>query len=55
MGGFRSPGTANDSAYGVLILLTYLSILFLIPLLITYIVLIVMAFTKKEVEKEGEI
>ena len=39
MGGLRDKGTANDGAYGVLVLLTLLSTLLFIPLLISYIFL----------------
>jgi hypothetical protein len=38
MGGIRTPGTANDSAYGVLIVLTLFSMIAFIPLLVLYIV-----------------
>jgi hypothetical protein len=39
MGGLRDGGTANDSAYGMLVLLTVLSMLLFIPLVICYIFL----------------
>jgi hypothetical protein len=39
MGGLRDGGTANDSAYGVLVALTFLSMLLFIPLVICYIFL----------------
>jgi hypothetical protein len=57
MGGFREPGTANDSAYGMLVLLTMLSSLLFIPLLISYVILIVGAYSKskKDMQKKGEI
>ena len=43
MGGFRGEPTAHDSAYNLLSFLTGLSILLFIPLLISYIVLVVNA------------
>ena len=39
MGGLREGGTAGDSAYGVLVALTFLSVLLFIPLVICYIFL----------------
>jgi hypothetical protein len=39
MGGLRDGGTANDSAYGVLVALTFLSMLLFIPLAICYLFL----------------
>jgi hypothetical protein len=49
----REPGTANDSAFVVLILLTYLAMLLFIPLLIFYVALIVAAYSKKGERKTG--
>ncbi len=40
MGGLREPGTSNDSAYGILFGLTFLSMLLIIPVFIIYIFLI---------------
>ncbi len=39
MGGLREGGTANDSSYGVLVALTFLSMLLFVPLAICYIFL----------------
>jgi hypothetical protein len=47
MGGLRGGGTANDSAYGILVGLTLLSMFLFIPLLICYIFLSVRSFMKK--------
>ena len=47
MGGLRGGGTANDSAYGILVGLTVLSMILFIPLLICYIFLSVWSFTRK--------
>jgi hypothetical protein len=47
MGGLRGGGTAHDSAYGILVGLTMLSMLLFIPLLICYIFLSVWASMKK--------
>lgn len=46
MGGLREGGTASDSAYGVLVMLTLLSMLLFIPLVICYIILSVWARTR---------
>jgi hypothetical protein len=43
MGGFRGESTSHDSAYGLLNLLTLLSVLLFIPLILCYIGLIVQA------------
>lgn len=40
MGGLRDSGTSNDSAYGILFGLTFLSVLLIIPVFIIYIFLI---------------
>jgi hypothetical protein len=45
MGGFRD-GTANDSAYAVLVTLTLFSVLGFLPVLIAYIVSIVLAWKR---------
>jgi hypothetical protein len=47
MGGLRGGGTANDEAYGVLIMLTLISSLLFIPLLICYISLCAWASMRK--------
>ena len=47
MGGLREGGTANDSAYGVLVALTILSTILFIPLLVCYIFLSVWSYVKK--------
>jgi hypothetical protein len=47
MGGLREGGTANDSAYGVLVALTILSTILFIPLLVCYIFLSVWSFMRK--------
>jgi len=47
MGGLREGGTANDSAYGVLVALTVLSMLLFIPLVICYIFLSVWSRMRK--------
>jgi hypothetical protein len=47
MGGLRDGGTANDSAYGVLVALTFFSMLLFIPLLICYIFLSAWSFMRK--------
>jgi hypothetical protein len=47
MGGLREGGTANDSAYGVLVALTILSTILFIPLLVCYILLSVWSFMRK--------
>jgi len=47
MGGLRGGGTANDSAYGILVGLTVLSMILFIPLLICYIFLSVWSSLKK--------
>jgi len=47
MGGLRDGGTANDSAYGVLVALTMFSMVLFIPLLICYIFLSVWSLTRK--------
>jgi hypothetical protein len=47
MGGLRDGGTANDSAYGMLVALTVLSMLLFIPLVICYIFLSVWARMRK--------
>lgn len=41
MGGLRETGTANDSAYAVLFLLTFLSTVLVIPIFVVYVVTIV--------------
>jgi len=43
MGGLRESGTANDSSYGVLVALTFLSMLLFTPLVVCYIFLSVWA------------
>lgn len=48
MGGFRTRQTANDSAYGLLFFLTFVSILAFIPLVISYIVLVVLSAGKHD-------
>ena len=47
MGGLREGGTANDSAYGVLVALTILSTILFIPLLVCYIFLSVWSYVRK--------
>ncbi|HVF28684.1 MAG TPA: hypothetical protein VM943_10615 [Pyrinomonadaceae bacterium] len=47
MGGLRGGGTANDSAYGILVGLTLLSMILFIPLLICYIFLSVWSSLRK--------
>ncbi|MFN2492302.1 MAG: hypothetical protein ABR501_05385 [Pyrinomonadaceae bacterium] len=47
MGGLRNGGTANDDAYGILLGLTFLSMLLIIPLAISYVVLIALSFQRK--------
>ncbi|HEX7314393.1 MAG TPA: hypothetical protein VF297_10745 [Pyrinomonadaceae bacterium] len=47
MGGLRAGGTANDSSYGVLVALTFLSMLLFIPLVLCYIFLSVWARMRK--------
>jgi len=48
MGGLRGERTANDTAYAYLTLLTYLSVLLLPPLVLTYLYLIVRAPARAE-------
>lgn len=52
MGGFREP-TANDLAYQVLVVISWLSILAAIPLFIAYVILIVMAWQRKDVPADS--
>ena len=47
MGGLRGGGTANDSAYGILVGLTFLSMILFVPLLICYIFLTVWSSVRK--------
>jgi hypothetical protein len=47
MGGLRGAPSANDSAYGVLVMLTILSVVLFIPLLICYIFLWFRSFSIK--------
>lgn len=51
MGGLREAGTANDSAYGILVGLTLFSMILFVPLLTCYVVLSVWSFTKKRVNE----
>lgn len=46
MGGFRGEPTPHDSAYSFLMALTMLSVLLFIPLLVAYVVLVVLAWTR---------
>lgn len=54
MGGLREPGTANDGAYILLGLLSWLSMLLFIPLLCSYVALVVMAYSNKHKQKDSE-
>jgi len=47
MGGLRGAGTANDDAYGVLLMLTLISGFLFIPLLLCYISLCALSFLRK--------
>lgn len=47
MGGLRETGTANDSAYSVLAVLTMLSILLFLPLLGAYFVLVAIEYRRQ--------
>lgn len=51
MGGLRDGGTANDGAFGVLILLTFLSMILFLPLLACYIALAVSAYHDAKAKK----
>ena len=51
MGGLRH--TANDGAYGVLVLLTWLSCYLILPIAIVYVVLIAFASKRKRLESRG--
>lgn len=44
MGGLRELGTANDSAYAVLAMLTFLSVLLFVPLVIAYVTIIIVRY-----------
>lgn len=55
MGGLREPGTANDSAFVVLMTLAMLSMLLVIPLLIAYVSLIITAYSKKDRHEDNEV
>jgi hypothetical protein len=48
MGGLREPGTASDSAYAILFVLTFLSIYLVIPVFVVYIVMIAIGGKIKE-------
>jgi len=50
MGGFRGTPTSHDSAYDFLAALTAVSILLFIPLVISYIVLVVLSAGKRDEE-----
>jgi hypothetical protein len=43
MGGLEQPGTASDSAYAILFLLSVLSFLMFVPLILCYVALVVAA------------
>ena len=47
MGGLRGPGTPNDSAYGVLTLITLLADMAFVPVFLAYLVLVSFAFMEK--------
>lgn len=50
MGGLRETGTANDSAYGILFLLTFLSIYLVLPIFVLYLIAIV--FGRRREDKD---
>jgi len=53
MGGFRGTPTSHDSAYDFLAALTAVSILLFIPLVISYIVLVVLSAGKRDEEESS--
>lgn len=50
MGGLREPGTASDSAYAILFLLTFLSIYLILPVFVVYVVMIALGGLRKNEE-----
>lgn len=54
MGGLRETGTANDSAYAVLFLLTFLSTILVIPIFIVYLFTIVVGGRRPEKDEASD-
>lgn len=55
MGGFRDDdGTANDTAYRVLIMLSYFSLILFLPLLLCYVLMVLNRFVERRAAKMSE-
>jgi hypothetical protein len=53
VGGLRTPGTPNDTAYGVLFLITYFAVLAFVPLGSAYLVLVWLSRRERRDRRAG--